>query len=88
MRNLDKFNNIMDTNAQLTPSRIIEWAREAGGDDWGLFREFMPEIETLARLAYEAGRADENEACAKLCEESDRYRGEYFAKLIRSRREQ
>ena len=22
MRNLDKFNNIMDTNAQLTPSRI------------------------------------------------------------------
>ena len=29
--------------------------------------------------------AEEREACAKLCEESDRYRGEYFAKLIRSR---
>ena len=26
---------------------------------------------------------EEREACAKLCEESDRYRGEYFAKLIR-----
>ena len=29
--------------------------------------------------------AKEREACAKLCEESDRYRGEYFAQLIRSR---
>ena len=32
--------------------------------------------------------AEEREACAKLCEESDRYRGEHFAQLIRSRREQ
>ena len=30
-------------------------------------------------------REAEREACAKLCEESDRYRGEYFAQLIRSR---
>ena len=29
--------------------------------------------------------AAEREACAKLCEESDRYRGEHFAQLIRSR---
>ena len=32
--------------------------------------------------------AEEREACAKLCEESDRYRGEHFAQLIRSRRKQ
>lgn len=29
--------------------------------------------------------AEERRACAKLCEESDRYRGEYFAQLIRAR---
>lgn len=29
--------------------------------------------------------AAEREACAKLCEQSDRYRGDYFAYLIRSR---
>ena len=33
----------------------------------------------------ETAALEEREACAKLCEESDRYRGEYFAKLIRSR---
>jgi hypothetical protein len=45
----------------------IELAREAGGDDWGLFKDFMPEIERLVALA----RADEREACAKLCEETE-----------------
>jgi hypothetical protein len=29
--------------------------------------------------------AFEREACAKLCEQSDRYRGEYFASKIRER---
>jgi hypothetical protein len=43
----------------------IDMAREAGGDDWGLFKDFMPEIERLAALV----RADEREACAKVCEE-------------------
>jgi hypothetical protein len=33
----------------------IEMAREAAGDDWKLFREFMPEIHRLAELV----RADE-----------------------------
>jgi hypothetical protein len=32
-------------------------AREAGGDDWGLFKDFMPEIERLVALV----RADERE---------------------------
>jgi hypothetical protein len=41
----------------------IEMAREAAGDDWNLFQEFMPEIHRLAELV----RADENEACAKVC---------------------
>jgi hypothetical protein len=42
----------------------IELAREAGGDDWGLFKDFMPEIERLVALV----RADEREACAKVCD--------------------
>jgi hypothetical protein len=42
----------------------IDMAREAGGDDWGLFRDFMPEIERLVALV----RADEREACAKVCD--------------------
>ena len=42
----------------------IEMAREAAGDDWGLFQEYMPEIHRLAELV----RAEEREACAKLCE--------------------
>jgi len=33
----------------------IEMAREAAGDDWGLFQEYMPEIHRLAALV----RADE-----------------------------
>ena len=36
----------------------IEMAREAAGDDWGLFQEFMPEIHRFAELV----RADERNA--------------------------
>lgn len=42
----------------------IEMAREAAGDDWGLFQEYMPEIHRFAELV----RADEREACAKVCD--------------------
>ncbi len=43
---------------------IIRMAREAGGDDWGIFRDFMPEIERFANLV----AAAEREACAALCD--------------------
>ena len=39
----------------------IDMAREAGGDDWGLFKDFMPEIERLVALV----RADERDAFSK-----------------------
>jgi len=39
----------------------IEMAREAAGDDWGLFQEFMPEIHRLAELV----RADERARMAQ-----------------------
>lgn len=35
----------------------IEMAREAAGDDWGLFQEFMPEIHRLAELVRAAERS-------------------------------
>ena len=39
----------------------VEMAREAAGDDWGLFREYMPEIHRLAELV----RADERARMAE-----------------------
>ena len=57
-------------------------------DEWHKANaKYMEPVDIVdwCREAYEAGRPDENEACAKLCEESDRYRGEYFAELIRAR---
>lgn len=59
---------------------IIRMAREAGGDDWGIFRDFMPEIERFAALI----AAAEREACAELIP------SQYFElrDRIRARREQ
>ena len=52
---------------------VIEMAREVAGDDWTLFRDFLPEIHRLADLV----RADEREACAKVCDDIDaEYEGE------------
>jgi hypothetical protein len=48
----------------------IELARKAGGDDWGLFKDFMPEIERLVALVRADAIADEREACARIVEES------------------
>ena len=39
----------------------IEMAREAAGDDWGLFQEYMPEIHRLVELV----RADERARLAE-----------------------
>lgn len=50
---------------------MIEMAREVAGDDWTLFRDFLPEIHRLAELV----RADEREACAKVVEEYPHWLG-------------
>lgn len=50
---------------------VIEMAREVAGDDWTLFRDFLPEIHRLAELI----RADEREACAKVVEEYPHWLG-------------
>ena len=60
---------------------IIRMAQEAG---WTGPEENVTYVAMLERFANLVAAA-EREACAKLCEESDRYRGEYFAQLIRSR---
>jgi hypothetical protein len=51
----------------MTIDEIIRMAKEAGGDDWGIFRDFMPEIERFAELV----AAAEREACAKVCASFD-----------------
>ena len=92
-----------------TQEQVIEWAREAGitfqthQGISGRLRtltecsQSLQRITTIVTLAYEAGRKDENEACAKVCEEeicgccweSEAYAVvEQLAAAIRARREQ
>ncbi len=49
----------------MTRDDIYRMAREVGGDDWGIFRDFMPELEHFAALV----AAAEREECAKVCDE-------------------
>jgi hypothetical protein len=43
--------------------QLFELAKRAGGQDWGIFRDFMPEIERLAEFVSEA----ERERAAMIC---------------------
>ena len=72
-----------------TQEQVIAWAREAG-DAEGLSEFFFhPVIERFAALAYEAGRKDENEACAVEVAAIDADGWEFnMAAIIRARREQ
>jgi len=40
----------------MTQAELLELAKQAGGDDWGIFRDFMPEVERLAALIVERER--------------------------------
>ena len=56
-----------------TQEQVIAWAREAGDclkDKRGREEYFFDSygIKQFAALAYEAGRKDENAACAKVCD--------------------
>ena len=42
---------------------VLELAKQAGGEDWGIFRDFMPEVEKLAALIVER----ERERAAMIC---------------------
>ena len=62
-----------------TQEQVIAWAREAGieaiysaCDEPNVryaYEDWDNELERFAALAYEAGRKDENEACARVCDE-------------------
>lgn len=69
-----------------TQEQVIAWAREAGfgNEVWSYADSFM----RLSELAYEAGRKDENEACAKVCEDDCGNGALNLADAIRARREQ
>lgn len=47
----------------MNQAELLQLARRAGGDDWGIFRDFMPKIERLAMFISEA----ERERAAMIC---------------------
>jgi hypothetical protein len=77
---------------------IIELAKQAGMVPFELFKGirfievWLPEIERFAALVEAAARADEREACAKVCDEfakdSDWPTVDNCAEAIRARGEQ
>jgi len=56
---------------------VSEW------DNYAEFEALSAQLQA-AQAAIEQTRADALEEAAKVCEKSDRYRGEYFAGLIRA----
>ena len=73
-----------------TQEQVIAWAREARFYE-GEIADDIEWFTVLANLAYEAGRADENKACAEVCELMYDYGwldAKRCAREIRSRREQ
>ena len=48
----------------MNKEEIIRIAKKASGDDWGIFKDFMPEIERFAALV----AAVEREECAHICD--------------------
>ena len=82
-----------------TQEQVLQWAMECGFELDCCSLEWHERIKRFAALAYEAGRKDENEACAKVCEleednflrdeEPSRANGAgWCASAIRARREQ
>lgn len=83
-----------------TQEQVIAWAREAGLQYYeerrvpivSLGNIAVTDLVRCAALAYEAGRKDENEACAKVCEsineDFDSLYVESCVEVIRARREQ
>jgi hypothetical protein len=71
-----------------TQEQVIAWAREVWGDDSGKpwSEAALLHITQLAAIAYEAGRKDENEACAVIAFNAKTYIE--AAAAIRARREQ
>ena len=70
------------TPAHLKLLRLID---ERGLHEQGVSNaRYMQEVIDICAQLVEAV-AREREACAQLCEQSDRYRGSYFAQKIRAR---
>ncbi len=73
--------------------QVIAWAREASKgmlsyDAEGEWRLSQKEVEVAVALAYEAGRKDENKACAKYVDHILKEGGGTWGDAIRARREQ
>ena len=83
-----------------TQEQVIAWAREAGYEFNSLGATYTSGrladlLNSFASLAYEAGRKDENEACAKVCDAAqlfgnidERWAAKCCSDQIRARKEQ
>ena len=77
-----------------TQEQVIAWAAKAGMqlDPKDSFADemYLAVLKRAFTLAYEAGRKDENEACAKVCmaQPINLKARQMFAAAIRARREQ
>lgn len=67
---------LLESEDKMTPEEVFAEARKNGATykEAARFRDIVIDAITLER-----------EACAKVCERSDRYRGDYFAAKIRMR---
>ena len=66
----------------MTKEDILNMSRTAGLNPKSFFME--SKLKRFAELIAEV----EREACAKLCEKTERYRGDFFAATIRARGQQ
>ena len=75
-----------------TQEQVSAWAEEADFVEGSIYYD-LDVFLRFAAIAYEAGRKDENEACARVCDERanlDGFEGSYADKCaaaIRARRE-
>jgi hypothetical protein len=54
---------VLYVGGAMKKEEVLELAKQAGGEDWGIFRDFMPEVEKLAALIVER----ERERAAMIC---------------------
>jgi hypothetical protein len=73
-----------------TQEQVLDWANQVWGTDLGKpwSQTALLHITELATLAYEAGRKDENEACAALADKLIEEEWFDVGNEIRARREQ
>ena len=75
---------IKNKGIKMTEKEILQMMRDAGL----VKTKYAPSFQKLVEIAYKTGRAEENEACAKLVDEMQNTTRKGVINAIRARREQ